>query len=307
MFDREALIAACTAYGQVVRVVIAHVQGSAPREAGAAMLVWADGQSGTIGGGRLEYEIMARARKLTKDTWTRHALGPDLGQCCGGVVDVLSEVYDLPRAKAVPQDVFARGRGPMSPVVKRLLKGAHATSTPRKTEAQDNWLIEPVTPPKRPVWIWGAGHVGRAIIDFLQHLDGYRVTWVDTDLTRFPENRSGDLEQLVAVEPARLMPHAPPDAHHLILTYSHEIDLSLCHAALAHGFATCGLIGSQTKWARFRKRLRGLGHGDAQIDTIMCPIGDPDLGKEPHHIALGVIYALTHSGQAEQTDGKTQA
>lgn len=88
------------------------------------------------------------------------------------------------------------------------------------------------------------------------------------------------------------MPHAPAHAEHLILTYSHEIDLALCHAALAHGFGFCGLIGSDTKWARFRKRLAGLGHCDAQIARICCPIGQKGLGKHPQAIAIGVASRL---------------
>ncbi len=88
------------------------------------------------------------------------------------------------------------------------------------------------------------------------------------------------------------MPHAPQAAQHLILTYSHEIDFELCHAALPHGFDFCGLIGSGTKWARFRRRLKDLGHTDAQIDRITSPIGAPDLGKHPQAIAIGVAAQL---------------
>ena len=104
--------------------------------------------------------------------------------------------------------------------------------------------------------------------------------------------------QLVAADPPRAVPHAPADAHHLVLTYSHEIDLALCHALLSHGFASAGLIGSTTKWARFRKRLEQLGHSDASILRIACPIGDPTLGKAPQAIAIGVTALLLRATKA---------
>ena len=86
------------------------------------------------------------------------------------------------------------------------------------------------------------------------------------------------------------MRHAPPSAEHLVLTYSHALDLEICHRLLSHGFARAGLIGSATKWARFRKRLLALGHSEVSIARITCPIGDPALGKHPQAIAIGVAH-----------------
>lgn len=292
MFDRAGLIAACAAHGRVVRVVIAAVRGSAPREAGAAMLVWAGGQAGTVGGGALEYELAAAARDLTRDTRSRHALGPDLGQCCGGAVEVLSEVFDLARAEALPHDVVARGPDPMPLSIKRMMKAARNQGSLPPTQLIEGWLVEPVRPADRPLWIWGAGHVGRALVDVLHPLPGFRLTWVDTDAARFPDHVPAAVTAVPAADPVALVPHAPQDAAHLILTYSHSLDLGLCHALLCHEFAACGLIGSATKWARFRSRLAALGHADDQIARIQCPIGDPSLGKQPHRIAIGVAHRL---------------
>lgn len=153
-----------------------------------------------------------------------------------------------------------------------------------------------------PLWIWGAGHVGRAIVAVLAPLDDYALTWIDTDIARFPASVPPEVETVVATDPPVLMPHAPGDAHHLILTYSHEIDLGLCHAVLGHGFASVGLIGSQPKWARFRTRLQALGHADGQIDRITCPIGDPSLGKAPHAIAIGVAAELLSAAKRDRRD-----
>lgn len=297
MFDRAALIAACEAHGRVVRVVVTRVQGSAPREVGAAMLVWAHGQSGTIGGGALEFEVADAARNLTRDAKTWHALGPDLGQCCGGAVDVLSEVYDLNRARALPHDLVARGPDPMPLSIKRMMKAARNQGHLPPAQSVDGWMIEPVRQPDQDVWIWGAGHVGRALVNTLQHMPGYRLTWADTGPERFPSALPEDVTTVPAADLPTLALHAPEAAHHLILTYSHDMDLGLCHALLTRGFASCGLIGSATKWARFRKRLADVGHTPDEIARITCPIGDPSLGKDPAMIAIGVAYRLAQSTQ----------
>ena len=162
--------------------------------------------------------------------------------------------------------------------------------------------IDPETPFEEtgaPLWIWGAGHVGRALVGVLGPLPDYALTWVDTAENRFPEADDGMARRLVAAQPDVLVRHAPTDAHHLILTYSHDIDLALCHALLSHDFASTGLIGSATKWARFRKRLVSLGHTDAQTWRIACPIGDPTLGKHPQAIAVGVATGLLRGAERQ--------
>jgi xanthine dehydrogenase accessory factor len=158
-------------------------------------------------------------------------------------------------------------------------------------------------PSGAPVWIWGAGHVGRALAQVLAPLPGVSVTWIDDAADRFPVAIPDGVTRLVAADMPRAMAHAPGEGHHLILTYSHDIDLALCDAGLRRGFATCGLIGSGTKWARFRSRLGTMGHADAEILRIDCPIGDPSLGKHPHAIAVGVAARLlkgqTHKESAQ--------
>lgn len=146
--------------------------------------------------------------------------------------------------------------------------------------------------PMAPVWIYGAGHVGRALVSVLAPLPAVAVTWVDTGAGRFPEVVPQGVDILAAVDPVQVVPHAPDDAQHLILTYSHSLDFALCHAVLSRSFGSAGLIGSATKWARFRKRLLALGHGPEQIARIACPIGDPSLGKHPQQIAIGVAAAM---------------
>ncbi|SEN02561.1 molybdenum cofactor sulfurylase [Loktanella fryxellensis] len=151
--------------------------------------------------------------------------------------------------------------------------------------------------PGAPLWIWGAGHVGRALVGVMAPLPAYDVMWIDTHADRFPDDPG--VPVLAAEDPLRAVALAAPDAHHLIVTYSHTLDLDLCHALLSRDFASVGLIGSATKWARFRTRLGHLGHSPAQIARIRCPIGDPTLGKHPQAIAIGVAMGMLRGGMAD--------
>lgn len=309
-FDLQALEAAVARHGRVARVVIAAAAGSSPREVGAAMLVWPDGQSGTIGGGTLEYQAAEAARQQLLrggDRLSHHALGPDLGQCCGGRVSLLCEIYDQPRCQALQgQEVIARSpEGTTLPLsVQRLKDRARNAGLLPDPQLLQGWMVEPLYRPSHQVWIWGAGHVGRALVSVLAPLPDLELTWVDTSQDRFPEEIPEGVTALPAHRPERLMARAPQDAHHLILTYSHALDLALCHAALERGFASTGVIGSATKWVRFQRRLAELGHGAAEISSITCPIGDPSLGKHPQAIAVGVAGALIRAQAGNTAKGK---
>lgn len=297
MFDLTSLRATIAAHGPTARVVIAAHDGSSPREVGASMLVWATGQSGTIGGGALEHEATIRARAhlaATRPMLTREALGPKLGQCCGGAVTLLTEVFTETTLPETEAGVFVRpidGR-PMPLSVKRLLAKARGEGLLPRPVLLQGWMVEPVSRPDRHLWIWGAGHVGRALVDVMAPLPGVAITWVDTAPDRFPEAIPDSVIVRVDRDPAQAVTFAPKNAEHLIVTFSHALDLDLCHRLLTHGFAQCGLIGSATKWARFRSRLSALGHSPAAIACIDCPIGDPALGKHPQAIAVGVATAF---------------
>ncbi|WP_323766390.1 xanthine dehydrogenase accessory protein XdhC [Marinovum sp.] len=228
-----------------IRITVTEARGSTPREPGTAMRVWAETQEGTIGGGTLEWQATQTARQMLAEghdhAQRRMALGPDMGQCCGGAVTL----------------EFIR----------------NACEPPGETAE---------------LWLWGAGHVGRAIAATMAPLGDPRITLIDTSAARLPDPLPAGVTPLIAADPLRAVRHAPREAGHIIVTFSHDLDLALCDALLGHGFASCGLIGSATKWARFRKRLAALGHSAAQISRIACPIGDPRLGKHPQAIAIGV-------------------
>lgn len=296
MFDLAALQQAVASHGPVARVVIAGFKGSSPREVGASMLVWQGGQSGTIGGGALEWQATERARTLLSAGGHRldtDALGPALGQCCGGVVTLLTEVWhagNLPDADTILARSLDGSAMPLA--VRRLIDRARSQGATPEAQLLQGWMVEPMARPARPLWVWGAGHVGRALIDVLSPLPDLAITWVDTAPDRFPAHVPPQVRALPVADPAQTVALAPAKAEHLILTFSHALDLELCHRLLTHGFASCGLIGSATKWARFRSRLSSLGHGAQAIDHITCPIGDPALGKHPQAIAIGVAARL---------------
>ncbi|MDA7425210.1 xanthine dehydrogenase accessory protein XdhC [Thalassococcus lentus] len=300
-FDLQELQAAVKAHDRVARVVVADVRGSTPREVGAAMLVWEGGQSGTIGGGQLEFEAAEKA--LHQEGLSRHALGPDLGQCCGGAVTLLTEVFEAEHLSDLEgQAVIARGPGDKPLAVQRIIDRGRARGERPAAQLIGEWFVEPVSQPSRDIWIWGAGHVGRALVSVLCPLSDITLTWVDTSAERFPDDVPENVRVLPAAHPQRLAVHAPANAEHLILTYSHEIDFALCHALLGHGFGFCGLIGSDTKWVRFRKRLSALGHSEAQISRICCPIGQKGLGKHPQAIAIGVAARLLEKQMGDKSE-----
>lgn len=297
-FDRDILTRLIAAHGSVARIVVLDTKGSAPRDAGTAMYVWADGQEATIGGGTLEYQAVAEARRLLEANAAPSVqvkpLGPALGQCCGGSVTLLYERFDAASLPAETDHTYLR----------RVT--ADATKTPpakcMKTDVSspvfaDGWVAEVISPTRLPVWIFGGGHVGRALAAVLAPLPDFDVTVIDISAERMPD--IAGTTPLIATDPTRLVPHAPATAHHFVMTHSHALDLELCHALLNQRTARIGLIGSATKWARFRKRLMTLGHDPATIARITCPIGDPALGKHPQEIAIGVAQSLVRARAAD--------
>ncbi len=204
---------------------------------------------------------------------------------------LLTEVYDAGSLPVPEAGVIARPlRGGAMPLaVARVLAKARGHGADRRSPGiVQGWFVEPVLHPARQVWVWGAGHVGRALVGVLAPLPGVAITWVDVAADRFPDVVPLGVRALPVADPGLAVGLAPRDAEHLILTYSHALDLDLCHRLLTHGFARAGLIGSGTKWARFRGRLAALGHSVPSIARIDCPIGDPSLGKHPQAIAVGV-------------------
>lgn len=290
----------------VARVVIAAIKGSSPREVGASMLVTADNVSGTIGGGALEFEAIRIARnalEARKDGYQTHALGPSMGQCCGGSVSLLTEIWDESRISTLQSALVVRplpGAPSIEPLeIKRLKARFRSQGQFSGPGIIAGWMVEKIVHPSRELWIWGAGHVGRAITSVLSPMPDLNIIWADTVMDRYPADIPAGVLPLTAENLPDLVRYAPDFAEHLVLTYSHAFDLEICHRLLHHRFGRLGLIGSATKKARFRSRLRDFGHSIEQIDRIQCPIGDTSLGKDPQSIAIGVANDILRRGQGE--------
>ena len=180
-------------------------------------------------------------------------------------------------------------------VVREMLSGARprAPVLVRGGKGEPGWFVEPASRRRHPLYIYGAGHVGRALVRVLEDLP-FAVTWVDTSADRFPETIPPHAKPEISRDPAAVASAAAGDAFHIVLTYSHALDLAICHRLLSRGdFRFLGLIGSATKRARFIGRLSGLGIAEGQLARLVCPIGLPGIGgKEPAAIALSIAAQL---------------
>lgn len=281
MLELDVLRDAVRDHGAVTRVVLAEVRGSTPREAGAAMILTPQGQIGTIGGGRLEYDAAAWARVTTGIR--RMALGPAIGQCCGGSVTLVSERIDAQHLNTLSGLVWLRRVEGRTPCPDKLTHRCEAWGGKPAITLAGGWLAEPLHQPGQTVVIHGAGHVGQALAGVLDPVPDMAVTLADGRAPHLPD-------------PLDALATAPDHAAHVIVTHDHALDLDLCHRLLQRPFGFAGLIGSATKWARFRRRLMQLGHAPAQIDRIHCPVGEPALGKHPQAIAIGVAQRLLIEG-----------
>lgn len=239
---------------------IAEVRGSSPREHGASMLIAPQATLGSIGGGRLEHRVIeAACKQLAEGPFAGFrddvfTLGPELGQCCGGRIRIRYQYCVDAGQWRHPQQ-----------------HGAEAF----------------------PIVLFGAGHVGKALAAILatQHC---RLHWVDNREGQFPAALPANTRQYVAANPADLVHELPPDAWVLVMTHDHALDLAICDAVLRRdSFRFLGLIGSQTKLAKFRKHLLDNGHSSEQLGRITSPIGIPQIrSKQPERIALAAAAQL---------------
>ncbi len=247
-------------------VTVVATQGSVPREAGAWMAVFAGTVLGTIGGGHLEYQAIAHARDgvlagqagAASPAPLRFALGPSLGQCCGGVVHLQ---FDRVSAADLPA------------------------------------LRQRLAPGGRPVALFGGGHVGKALVHLLGTLP-FEVSWIDSRDEIFPEETPANVHCEHSDPVQAAVPALAPGSCVLVMSFSHAEDLDVVAACLKRqreqrDLPFIGLIGSQTKWATFRHRLEARGFVADELAHVTCPIGVPGItGKEPEVIAVAVAAQL---------------
>ena len=261
------------AQGACALVSVLSTQGSAPRDAGAHMVVTPHGYHGSIGGGTLEWHAIAAAQAMlargVSAKITSHALGPELGQCCGGRVDLMTEVFDTLGLETVRHLVAIEAQG--------------SFTTTRNSIAlrfgEDH----------RRVYLFGAGHVGRALILALATLP-FEVHWIDPRPDVFPRA----VPQSVTLAASADLKEAPDGSLVFIMSHSHALDLAISDAALRNAnIAHVGLIGSATKRARFEKRLHEAGIAPERINSLICPIGIPGIrSKTPVAIAAATAAQI---------------
>lgn len=163
-------------------------------------------------------------------------------------------------------------------------------------------LFEPVLPAAFCIALFGAGHVGRALVRVLEGVD-CRIRWVDARQGQFPERVPAGVRTCVASEPEAEVASLLAGSYVLAMTHSHESDYRIVEAALARPDLTfVGMIGSRSKRARFLKRLRRAGWGDAEA-RLICPIGMAGVGgKQPAEIAIAVAAQLLQQREAAQEE-----
>lgn len=301
-----ALFASLSAGHDAVLVSVARTEGSVPREAGATMIVTADGCTDTVGGGHLEWQAIAHARRTLAGGTApvdvqRYNLGARLGQCCGGVVWLLFERIPAHTREAWQARLERVGAG------QGLTRRVSATDTasqwlPDTTTANHAELVggpqswafnQHIAAEPFSVYLFGAGHVARALARQLRLLDA-AITWIDTRDEAFDGADTAGIHCVVTDLPAIEVAHAPAGTAFVVMTHSHSLDFELCEAIFARrDYAYFGLIGSATKRASFERRLRERGLPAERLDELTCPIGIPGIvGKAPAEIALAVAAEL---------------
>ncbi|MES3024002.1 MAG: xanthine dehydrogenase accessory protein XdhC [Pseudomonadota bacterium] len=314
--------------GPAVLVTVAVVEGSGPRAPGARMLVGAAQVLDTIGGGHLELRAVEIARAMLAGgnganarRLERFALGPSLGQCCGGVVQLAFELHD-PAAAALLRErrnhdsyrLVALDGAPDAGLFDAngaLLAGAATAAFARGRGThlmQDRdgrrWLVDAVPAPRAHLVLFGAGHVGAAIV---RALDGLpcTVTWVDERDDMFPSSVPDNVSVEASDTPEALVAAAPPGASFLVMTHSHALDQRLAEAIMARAeVGWFGLIGSLTKRRQFEHRLRARGVPEARIGAMVCPVGLAGIAnKAPPVIAASVCAQLLTVWEAIEAAG----
>ncbi|MDX9837868.1 MAG: xanthine dehydrogenase accessory protein XdhC [Azoarcus sp.] len=320
----DHLAASLEAGERMVWIGVAAVHGSAPRAPGTRMLVGMGSTFGTIGGGRLELRAIEIARGMIVDDAAglappprieRFPLGASVGQCCGGVMHLAFDVV-RPTEHAWVDEARALARADIEwvrilslcgqPVrVARLSElqsgtadaanAARIAATPGDGAAicGDHMVIELMRPAELHLALFGAGHVGRALIEVLSRLP-IRVTWIDPRESEFLAWMPHNTRPVLTDMPEAEVRHQPANTAVLITTHSHALDLELVRTWLDRGdFGFLGLIGSTAKRANFEAKLRARGYTDDQLARIVSPVGDPAVvGKEPEVIAIAIAAQL---------------
>jgi len=333
LHQAHKLLSAGTA---VVIVTVARTRGSSPRAVGAHMLISTAATCGTVGGGQLEHEATRIAHSLLGESATnatrvrRFTLGADCGQCCGGVVDLAFERITqapgwLERACASPpqqvttalplrdgeaqrHELPAPGElatGSFDAAIRQLTAqrdSALHTTVPTSSGRNEHYLLQQFGPPGIQLAVFGAGHVGKALVELLSTLD-VAITWIDNRPHEFPAHIPANVAAACRLDVAAIAADLAPHTLCLIMTHSHVLDFDICARLLARDdIPFCGLIGSTSKRLRFDRLLRQAGL-EQYINRLTCPIGiDGISGKSPQEVAIAVAAQILQQQTAINAD-----
>ncbi len=282
-----------------------------------------EGAAPTNIGQRLQGTVGAAPSPRSSPWLEPYGLGPALNQCCGGSVELMFEVLTPPApdwlsalasahaegdpavlATAIdpenPRHLVALPVGRESdlpedlraPVRAMLDDAAHNAIEVVAAEGCD-WWLQRVARNRKPLLLFGAGHVGKAVVKALSDLP-FEVRWVDSRDYEFPDAIPGNATPVRSDDPLAEVSQAAPQSIFIVMTHSHDLDEDICHAILERGdFAFLGLIGSTSKHRRFVHRLGKRGIADDALERLVCPVGLPGIaGKEPATIALSLAAQL---------------
>lgn len=304
-------------HGKCAMITIIDVKGSSPQAPGARLILTEDGfYRGTIGGGALEWRAMARAQSAMASPLNRFdvmtaALGPELGQCCGGQVKLLTEIFTAADRGWIGEFALREAQAPFSTqlmlddggIGRRIVA---PEGRPGSAElASGNILRETFGEEWRHLQLFGVGHVGRALVLALSPLP-FAVTWIDSRPEAFPQVVPANVDLRSMPNPAAALDLSPAGSFVVVMTHSHALDFDIVLAALkSQSFPYVGLIGSKTKRARFLSRLRKTGIADTALRRLACPIGIPGLSsKEPAVIAAAATAELLLRDQELRSDAE---
>jgi xanthine dehydrogenase accessory factor len=304
-----------------VLITVVETEGSAPREAGSKMLVFNEGTMDSIGGGHLEFKAIDRAQAMLGTAngpveLLEFSLGPSLGQCCGGWVQLMVErlgsrdlgwlqrwptvsgdmilVTDLgDGSKTVIEETGPVFAGALDREAARLRQTQEPVRLAAGPDGRPCYVLEQMTSLRQDLYLFGAGHVGRALVHVLADLP-YRIRWFDARTDMFPAAIPDGVAIEASADPRHDVASAPPGALFLVMTHSHALDFDICDQVLRRSdFGFLGLIGSATKRATFFRRLGLRGHSQASIRRLTCPIGLAAItGKAPAAVAISVAGQL---------------
>ena len=285
-----------------VMVTVASIVGSTPREVGSKMIVSADDLFGTIGGGNLEFQAIKIARDQLDNPvpqqLRRFPLGAGLGQCCGGLVNLLFEpVIGVNEWIGAVLEYEGLDREWVREVsiteVEADILIRPSTEKDQTCLLDNNRFVEVSRSQNIELVLFGAGHVGRAIVNTLRDLP-VQIRWVDSRENEFPSDVSSSAEIICTDTPEAEIDAANSGAYFLVMTHDHSLDQRLAEQILKRNdFAYFGLIGSTSKRRMFETRMARRGIEVEKFKNMICPIGiDGIRNKQPAMIAISVVAQI---------------